>query len=956
MKRFFKLSQISIFAGIFLTSCLGSKFLKDDEQLLARQEIEGLSGSLQDEASGLYQQTPNTRFLLGFPFTHLTHFYKLGEDGIGFKRGVDRLELRRDDLIEIYGHRMDAADSASAGSLRQTLNQKVTNKNVKIERVKGRFNKKVEKRTRSLNKIEANYTSKIRDAESKGSTKRVIKLKKQGAWKSFKKKRKIHRLENYKWLGLWYFDSEVEKALRDSIEVKFDERIEQAKRDRKKQKLRNKKAKKIDAKNRNIKQGNQLMRWGEEPAIYNHNDTRLTVESIEQFLHSKGYFNAKIDIDTADYEQLGGVGKAKRNLRNWFSRISGAKHRYINLNYHIALNNRFVIDSIVYAIEDTVLQSLIYEHLEDAPLKKDYYDQKTLSEERDHLYNLASNNGYFEFSKQYIKFQIDSTQMGPDTLIVREVINNPHGQNAHEIFYLDSIVFISDASLSQRFQRTHEQYRDITFTFAKNRYSKKVLEWRIPLEQDDPYSRDLTIETQRQLSYLDNFKSININYDTTGNFFVANIFTTPFDKFQTSSEFGLSRTLGRPGPFININLKNRNTFRTLEILSFDANAKLEDLKSVREETGFTGNYTSRQFGAEAAITFPQFLFPLGSYYKNKIGRFNPKTRVSFSFLFEDRINEYQRLRYTGSWAYSWQVRDQVRYTLTPFQLDLTDANTTGEFQDFLDSLSQNNNPYALAFESAVVSSTAFQLELNLGDYSHGQDGAYLRFNAEIGGNLSDVFGNSLFGDSLQTFQYAKTQVDLRKIMRLSRHTNLAMRINVGLAYPYGDNRSLPYEKYFFAGGSNSIRAWKPRRLGPGSYGIFETDSEGNPTDFIDYNQEQRGELLIESSIEVRQDLVGFLQGALFIDAGNIWQVSNTIVGQDAEGDDGIFRFNEFAKEIAVGTGVGLRFDLQFLIFRVDLGMKLIDPAQKPGERFVGRKIFTNFNRNTELNIGIGYPF
>ncbi|MEO1254393.1 MAG: BamA/TamA family outer membrane protein, partial [Bacteroidota bacterium] len=666
-------------------------------------------------------------------------------------------------------------------------------------------------------------------------------------------------------------------------------------------------------------------------------------------------FKSTIDIDTITYDSLGIVKGLGHKVRNWISRWSGAKRRYINIKYKIDLNNRSYIDSIQHNIEDTVLQTLIFENIKKSPLKKGYYDQETLSEERDFIYDLAVNNGYYEFSKQYITFKIDSIQLGKDSVIIREIVKNPPGKTEHKIFYLDSIVFVTDANVSRAFNRTQEKYRDITFEFGKNRYSKKVLEWRIPLEQDDPYSRDLTIETQRQLSFLDNFKFININYDTTGNYFVANIFTSPFDKYQTSSEFGLSRTQGRPGPFVSVNLKNRNTFRTLEILSFDASARLEDLPSI-EESDVNRNYTSRQFGAEGAITFPQFLFPLSSYYKNKMGRFNPKTRVSLGFSFEDRVSEYRRVIYTGRWSYSWQLRDRIKYTLTPFQLSLTDATVIpGSFFDRLRELRLQNNPYALAFESGVVTSTGGQMDINIGNYANGQDGGFARLSAEFGGNLNDILGNSFFGDSLQTYKYAKAQIDLRRIDRLARKTNLAYRLNIGLAYPYGSNQALPYEKYFFAGGSSSIRAWRPRRLGPGSFGRF-TDEEGNSLDVVNNDIEQPGELLIESSIELRQDLVGFLEGAIFVDAGNIWLVRNAISGVDEDGDDGIFRFNEFTNDIAVGTGVGLRFDLQFLIFRVDLGMRLIDPVQKRGERFVGDKILSEFDRNTEINIGIGYPF
>ncbi|SNT38745.1 Outer membrane protein assembly factor BamA [Ekhidna lutea] len=930
--------------------------MKDDQQILAKQKIEGLSGSLRDGAKGLYEQSTNSRMLFGYPFVHIAHFYKLGEDGIGYKRDVERLELRKNDLKEIFAKRIEKADSTRKIELKHTLEKKIARRNNKIERVKERFDKKVNKREERLSSLIRRFEQKIQDANDDGNKKKANRLEGRFRWKKFRKEQKIERLKDYEWVGLWYFDPDVEKAEKDSLITKFDHKIQHASTDKKRQKLRNKKAKKIDKKNKTIKQGNQLMRWGEEPAIYNHTSSKLTVEKIDQYLNSKGYFDAKIQIDTANYDSLNFTGRFGRNVRNWFSRWFGAKHRYVNVDYHVDLNNRYYIDSIQYHIEDTVLRALIFESIKESPLKKGFYDQSTLSEERDFIYDLAVNNGYYEFSKQYIQFQIDSTQLGQDSLIVRELIKNPPQQSEHKIYYLDSVVFITDASIRETYSRTNESYRDITFSFAKNRYSKKVLEWRIPLEQDDPYSRDLTLETQRQLSYLDNFKFININYDTTGNYFVANIFTSPFDKFQTSSEFGLSRAQGRPGPFVNVNLKNRNTFRTLEILSFDANAKLEDLQSVRENAEFDGNYTSRQFGGEAAITFPQFLFPLGSYYKNKIGRFNPKTRISFGFSFEDRVSEYRRIIYQGTWAYSWQVKDQVKYILTPFQLSLTDATTTDDFDEFLATFDENN-PYALAFNSSVVSSTAFQMDISFGDYAHGRDGGYMRLNAEMGGNLNNIFGESFLGDSLETYKYAKAQIDLRKIERLTRNTNLAARLNIGLAYPYGANRSLPYEKYFFAGGSSSIRAWKPRRLGPGAYGSFE-DADGNPLEEINDNNEQRGELLIESSIELRQDLVGFLEGAVFIDAGNIWQVRQSLVNadKDPEGDDGLFKFENFVDEIAVGAGVGLRFDLQFLIFRVDLGLKLFDPGQKRGERFVGNEIFSNFDRNSEINIGIGYPF
>ncbi|GAB4231549.1 MAG: BamA/TamA family outer membrane protein [Ekhidna sp.] len=861
---------------------------------MAKQKIKGLSGSLKDNSLTLIDNQKNTRILFGYPITHLAHLYELGDHGVVFGPNIERKKLRLADRQEIYGYRIERASSEEKKEqLRKRIAEITKRKEEKIER-------------------------------KKDASQVVI---------------------------IPGYSKEKARAKKKKVEEKFDRRIARQSKEKRIKKLRERKANKLDKRDRKIKQGNQLMRWGEPLAIYDHNKARVSADEIRQYLNSKGFFNAEVTIDTANYDSLNGIGKFGRDIRNWVSRWAGAKHRYINLDYNVKRNQHYFIDSIQYQIEDPELKALVLENNEEAPLKKDFYDQKNLSAERDFIYDLAVNNGYYEFSKQYISFQIDSTQLGKDTLIVREVIRNPVGQDEHEVFYLDSIVFISDASVDHTYTRTMEKYQDVTFSFGRNIYSKKILSWRIPLQQDDRYSRDMTIETQRQLSFLDNFKFINIKYDTLDNLFIANIFTSPFDKYSTSSEFGLSSTQGRPGPFFNVNLKNRNTFRAMEIISLDINAKLQDLRNVSniETDQIEGNYTSRQFGGEASILFPQFLFPLGSYYKKQIGRYNPQTRMSFGVSFEDRVSEYTRLTYRGTFGYSWQVRDRIKYTVTPAQISWIDSKNSASFQEFLNNLIAEGNTYANAFNSAVVSSASFTREENIGDYGLGQEGGFIRLYLESGGYLNDLISGSFFGDELETFNYAKANVDLRKIERLSRKYNLAFRLNLGYAYPYGDNRALPYEKYFFAGGSSSIRGWKPRRLGPGSFAIFE-EEDG----VVNYDQEQPGEILIETSLELRRDLVGFLEGAIFLDAGNVWLQDNR--SSNAELDKGVFAFDRFMTEMAVATGMGFRFDLQFLIFRVDLGMKLFDPAQPKGERFVGDQIFKNFGPNTELNIGIGYPF
>lgn len=829
MKRFFTLGQISILASIFLSSCLGSKFLEPTEKLLVKYEINGVSGSLKDETNSLVEQKPNSRpfgvlrktplkFIVP-PFTHLAHIHQLGKNG----------------GVLFHG-----------------------------------------------------------------------------------------------------FDEEKARSEREELQKKFEEKIEKSENDRRKQKIRGRMVKKLDKKDRKIREGNQLMRWGEELAVYDHQKTGSSMQKIKLFLDSRGYFNAVINADTST------INRRKKTL---------------SLSYKIKLGTQFTIDSIEYVVRDTVLLNLVNEHLAKSPLKKGKYSQSSLTNERDFIYNLAVNNGYFEFSKQYISFEIDSTQLGDNKLYIREIIRNPTGKRGHKIFYLDSIVFTSNASITRAYNRTQEEYKGVTFNFGKNKYSKKILQWRIPLEQDDRYSRNLTIETQRQLSYLDNFKFVNINYDTTGNRFVANIFTSPFDKYQTSNEFGFTQNSGaqRLGPFFSVSLKNRNTFRGLEIVGLDLNAKVEGISSVTEEGE---NYSSRQYGGQLTFDFPQFLFPLGRFYKKKMGSFNPKTRFLVGLSYERRVNEYTRRNIQSSFSYSWQLRDQLKYTLTPLQVSVIQSTNEPNFETFLQDLESQGNTYANAFRSAFVSSSSFQFDLNLGEYGQGKDGGFVSFFIEAGGNLNNAFGEQTFSENTATYNFVKTNIDLRKIERVTSKLNIAYRLNIGLAYAYGANNSLPYEKYFFAGGSNSIRAWKPRRLGPGAFGALDTTSVESAITPIDYQREQPGDLLIETSFELRQKLVGFLEGSFFIDAGNVWLINGSSVdpNDDPEGDDGKFRFNEFMDEVAVGTGVGFRFDLSFLILRLDVGLKLFDPAQPKGRRFVGDQIFRNFGPSSEFNIGIGYPF
>lgn len=257
----------------------------------------------------------------------------------------------------------------------------------------------------------------------------------------------------------------------------------------------------------------------------------------------------------------------------------------------------------------------------------------------------------------------------------------------------------------------------------------------------------------------------------------------------------------------------------------------------------------------------------------------------------------------------------------------------------------------------------------------------MRATLESGGTIFNfITPNFILKEGLQTYKYLRAGFDIRRNTVLDKTAILAYRFNSGVAYSYGADHSLPYEKYFFAGGSNGVRAWRPRRLGVGSYPVKLSDNP-NKDGLFDYRYEKPGEILLEASVEYRQKLFGFVSGAVFVDAGNVWlfreqapQTSSEAAKYPEWTGNTKFKFDQFYKEIAVGTGFGLRFDFAFLVLRLDVGIKAYDPSRQAGDRFVLDKVSLwspyggatpgstadpNYSRVREpviYNVGIGYPF
>jgi outer membrane protein assembly factor BamA len=750
---------------------------------------------------------------------------------------------------------------------------------------------------------------------------------------------KVFPISLYTWMyqtGANKFDSAKIIEKKQKIVSKYDAKIERHTGDpRKIAKLESRKTAKLAKKDDVLKNGNSFMQMGEPLSVYDSAMNSATIDQMTRYLHNKGFFHGEVEAEVKTNEKRKSV------------------------IYHVREGAPYTLDSLMLVTGDSAVTKLINSTSESSLLKSGQnYDTEKLDAEILRIENLMKDNGYYEFSRRMVEFAVDTAIMGDRRIAIKTIINNPSKRGFHKVFKVDTVIFTTDANVpSTKLRRDTRIYNRVTYRFFEEKYSKRILDRRLFIYPGDLYNKTKTFSTQRQLANLDMFKFVNINYDTTGNKFIANIFTSPLSRNQLTQEVGINVTANQrvPGPFYDFNFKNRNTFGGLEILEFNGRLGINGVASYSSE-GAIAN--SRELGGNLSLTLPDFVFPLSNSMKSKLGELNPRTQFSLGYDFVNRI-DFTRDNFSTSVKYFWQRGQSRLFTFALADLNLIDTrNISPEFQDELDESDSLGTSFHRAFEPSFVSSMYLQSIFDFNQYgTYQKNSSYLRTFVESGGTFLNVYGTSfLEKDSLENYQFVKLNIDYRKHIPLPlQGAVVAYRINAGVGIPYGDNDILPYEKNFFAGGSSSVRAWGPRRLGPGSY------SPVNEEGIIDYNFEQPGEIILEASIEYRQKLVGFLDWALFFDAGNTWTI------RDDVGDDGEVRRpggkfeNDFYKEIALGTGMGFRMDFTFLILRFDMGVKVYEPARPEGERWVLRKfklggIEGSTDNSITLNIGIGYPF
>ncbi|GAB3523362.1 BamA/TamA family outer membrane protein [Emticicia fontis] len=677
---------------------------------------------------------------------------------------------------------------------------------------------------------------------------------------------------------------------------------------------------------------------GEPPAKITEAAIKHTSETIQKYIYNKGYFD-----NTVAY-QIDSV----------------SNKRGIKLTYSVEEKNAYYIDSITYDIKDPRVDSIIKVTMASTMIKQGaHIDMNNITLEKGRIELLLKDEGYYNFiAKNYISTEIDTTDYIKRNyrVNVKMLIRNPVARNQHEQFHFESVNFISaDPSNDPTVggDTTQITYSGINYTFIGKRFPTRLLDKKILIRPNQLFRVSVVNETNRQLYGLDQFAFANIKFtQLPDNRLRTDIIAPTNPKYTSSYNFDVNNINGILGGGANVSLRARNLLSALETTELGIRANLEGQPGLD-----TTVQRSRELGANLAFNFPKIIF--FNKVSNSLSLKSPRTQVALSYNNSaQQLYRRQVFRLTGN--YSWLKSKYETIQISPFDINLINTPYKSyAFDSILTSEAARGNNLKVLFDPQFVSSINATYIFNNQEQGKNIRAKYLRIFIESGGTTLNFFPDKnkikfidrLFPlDTIQRayFRFLKVNIDFRKYFPINARDSWAYRVNVGVAHPYGDNQALPFEKNFFIGGPNSIRAWRPRSLGPGS---AQGVTVGNR--FF----QQPGDILLEGSIEYRKYMFRFIgnwNAGLFIDAGNVWkwyQISSKY-------NEANFAWNRFYKEFAVGTGAGIRLDLDYFVARFDWGVKVIDPSREEGDRFVLNK--TRLGRNNEyypvFHFAIGYPF
>lgn len=677
---------------------------------------------------------------------------------------------------------------------------------------------------------------------------------------------------------------------------------------------------------------------GQDPVIFDQLKAERTMQDLRQVLYNEGYMHADI--------QLGKTIKGKK----------------INITYLVDPGTQFSIRNIKRNIADPVLEQLIsHDDTLNSLLQHGMpFNINRLNEERNRITTYLRTTGYYKFYKELITFEADtcrgSTEVDITMNIPLYLDNNRSTPHQHQQYHIGNLNYFVDTNgLTDTLQLNCIRHKGTNIYYSDRlRYRPNLLTSNTLLRAGDLYNENYQKLTYRYLTRLQALSYSNIKFeeqdDEPDPVLDCNIIVNHAASKSISFDLEGTNSAGDLGIAASTSFRHKNLFRGSESLMVKLRGAYEAITGLE---GYDGhNYI--ELGGEATLGFPGFLMPVVS---KRFGALHSATsEISLQYNMQNRP-EFNRRVLTAAWRYKWSNVNQK----TAHRFDLLEINyvympwISKTFKEqYLDSLGKTNAILKYNYENLLITKLGYTYAYNsLGTATtttYGKNAYTIKFNIETAGNLLEgltgIFETKYTEDGKRKFcgiayaQYVKGDFDFSKSFRIDKNNSVAFHAAIGVAYPYGNSNILPFEKRYFAGGANSVRGWSVRSLGPGKY-----NGADRGINFIN----QSGDLKLDLSIEYRAFLFWKFNGALFIDAGNIWTIRDY-----ADQPGGAFRLNEFYKQIAVAYGLGLRMNLDFFILRFDAGMKAINPAYKGRDHYpIAHPVLS---RDFTFHFAVGLPF
>lgn len=693
--------------------------------------------------------------------------------------------------------------------------------------------------------------------------------------------------------------------------------------------------------------------FGRPPVYYDAYAASSSLRQMERYVNNVGYLYPEVEQSVKKSGKLADV------------------------TYRIKPHWAYTIHHIDYDIADTALAAYVHENRDASLLSENmHYNVYTFDAERDRITELLKNNGYYYFTRDYIRFELDSNRhdQSMDLTLkinnVRRAVPGERGRftsSPHKRYFINQVnVFpafnpfnpsqlpydtVSVINQTGRDKQPHTMY----FYFqGEPRIRPSTFSQSILIQDGEAFNLRKLRQTYRSLANYRLFFASNITFDTLinqqrfddtlRNWMDCTIQLQRSKVHTYSVEIEGTNSGGDLGLRGSLVYLNKNIFRGAEVLRIRLNGGIEAQRVISTfepgpTTSGTSIFNTTEFGADASLFFPRFLSPIP--LRRFIRDYQPKTTVNIGYSAQQRQN-YSRIILRTSFGYDWMSSPTITHFFTPVNLSSVKVDPSAAFAAILSE--EANLRIQDQYADHLIASMRYSIIFNNQNINKLNDFVYLRANVETSGNLLNALDNTrlitekenhseLFG--IRYAQFLRLDVDFRYYHLLNPENRLVFRTILGFGLPYGNSRDMPFERSFYAGGANGMRGWQFRELGPGSF------SGGT-------NTERIGDIQIEASAEYRFPMYRFLKGALFVDIGNIWTINDLdyLPG-------GVFKADRFYKQFAVDAGLGFRFDFSFFVFRIDAAVPLRVPSMPAGDRWVYDKLQLG---DVVWQFGIGYPF